>query len=290
MIKRDYAETNDASGSAAERSPTLRGHESTVWATDSRIKADLAAAARIQRSLLPARPSLPKGVRLAWELEPCHELAGDILNVFQLDGGQLGLYLLDVSGHGVPAAMLSFSVHKFVTQLASLPLPYTDRARMGDGGAMSPAEVCHRLNQLYPMDPEIAQYFTMLYGILDPETRVFRFSSAGQCPPIYLPPGDTPFEMEANGIPIGLFADASYEECSIELVPGGRLYIYSDGLTEAWNEDCEMFGVKRLLRAIEEGGRLSVQGSASRILEHVHSWSHPGRPQDDVSLLIVEAD
>jgi sigma-B regulation protein RsbU (phosphoserine phosphatase) len=140
------------------------------------------------------------------------------------------------------------------------------------------------------MDLEIAQYFTMLYGILNPGTRVFRFSSAGQCSPIYLSPGDAPLEMEANGLPIGLFADASYEERSIQLVPGGRLYIYSDGLTEAWNEDCEAFGVKRLLRTIEEGGRLSVQGSASHILKRVHDWSHPGQPQDDVSLLIVEAD
>jgi serine phosphatase RsbU (regulator of sigma subunit) len=58
----------------------------------------------------------------------------------------------------------------------------------------------------------------------------------------------------------------------------------------ARSTDCEVFGLKRLLRAIEKGGSLSVQGSASRILERVHSWSHPGRPHDDVSLLIVEVD
>ena len=131
---------------------------------NERMKADLEAAAQIQKSLLPNLSPVMEGVRFAWEVKPCEELAGDILNIFRLDEHHLGFYILDVSGHGVPAAMLSVTLHEV---LSPFPSPTSLLTRLKDEGAgfqiVSPAEVCQQLNGLSPMNPMTRQYFTLLY-------------------------------------------------------------------------------------------------------------------------------
>ena len=138
------------------------------------------------------------------------------------------------------------------------------------------------------MDPVISQYFTLLYGVLNLETREFRYASAGHCAPIYLPPGRKPLEIEEYGFPIGLFNEARYEEQVIKTDPGGRLYLYSDGLTEAANLPGEAFSKDRLLRAIEESHSRPLQESLCYLLERVQEWTSDTRLEDDVSLLAVE--
>ena len=103
--------------------------------------------------------------------QPCEELDGDTLNIFQLDREHLGLYLLDVSGHGASAAMLSVALHRVLTPV---PGPTSLLTRLQDGGPkydiVSPAVVCRELNSLFPMDADavIPQYFTLIYGALAP--------------------------------------------------------------------------------------------------------------------------
>jgi DNA-binding response OmpR family regulator len=146
------------------------------------IKADLRAAAAIQQTLLPADLPRPAQARFAWRFEPCDELAGDILNVFHLDPDHIGMYLLDVSGHGVQAALLS-SALSYVMHAA----PGGVSVLREEGGIVSPGTVLQRLHQRFPMDPETCQFFTILYGVLDLSRRSLCFASAGHHGPIRLP-------------------------------------------------------------------------------------------------------
>ena len=100
-------------------------------------------------------------MNFAWVFKPCEELGGDILNVFMLDEQQVGLYLLDVSGHGVTAALLSVTLNRVLS-----PAPSPHSLLKQQGRLMPPAEVAEQLNREFPMDPTTGQYFTLLYGIL----------------------------------------------------------------------------------------------------------------------------
>ena len=132
------------------------------------------------------------------------------------------------------------------------------------------------------------RYFTLVYGVLDLTTQEFRYTSAGHCAPVYLPPGGKAYEVAEYGFPIGMFEEAQYEEQLIEMKPRGRLYLYSDGLTDAVNLRGEAFGKDRLIQAIEEGQGRSLKESLSRILGRVNEWSHATKLEDDVSVLAVE--
>lgn len=263
--------------------------EEKLRQANERMKTDLEAAAQIQQSLLPNRPLSGEGVQFAWEFQPCDELAGDILNIFQLDQDHWGFYILDVSGHGVAAALLSVTLHRV---LSPVPSPTSLLTRAKDGGStheiLSPAEVCRRLNGLFPMDPVTRQYFTLVYGVLYLKAREVRYVSAGHCLPVYLPPGGKPYEIGESGFPIGLFDEVRYQDQIMGIQPEGRLYLYSDGLTDAGNPQREPFGKDGLIQAIEESQGQPLQQSLSSILERAQEWSCDTKVEDDISLMAVE--
>ena len=165
--------------------------EEELRQANKRMKADLEAAAAIQKSLLPGLSPVMEGVNFAWEVQPCEELDGDTLNIFRLDAEHVGFYILDVSGHGVSAAMLSVALHRVLTPIPGptslLTRPQDERSRYE---IVSPALVCNHLNNLFPMDTAavIPQYFTFIYGVLSTTTRQFRYALAGHPPPVYKPP------------------------------------------------------------------------------------------------------
>ena len=127
---------------------------------NEQMRNDLAAAARVQHALLPASPPVIPGVSFAWIYQPCAAVGGDSLNVFQLNDHQVGMYVLDVTGHGVSASLLSVT-------LTHVLIPQRDPSRLisqtdlleGVGALSSPAEVATRLNRMFPMSGEVKQYF-----------------------------------------------------------------------------------------------------------------------------------
>lgn len=263
--------------------------EEELRTAHKRMRAELEAAAEIQRALLPSRAPVMEKVRVAWEVLPCEELDGDTLNVFRLDSEHLGLYLLDVSGHGASAAMLSVTLHRVLT-----PGPTSVVTRPQDAGSphdiVPPALVCRDLNGLFPMDAGavIPQYFTLVYGVLSTKTRQFRYALAGHPPPVYQPPQGPAFDIGEYGFPIGLFSNATYEEQLIHAEPGARLYFYSDGLTDVVNLHDEAFGRDRLKEAVDESHDRPLQDALSHLLERVHAWRGDAKREDDISLLAVE--
>ena len=253
-----------------------------------RMSRDLKAAARIQETFLPrAVPRVP-GADFAWIYQPCDELAGDGLNVILLGEGKLGLYILDVSGHGVAAALLSVTLSRLLSPPSEPFSILSPSGAVRDGfDITAPAEVAARLNRLLPFDSSTEQFATMVYGILDVATGEFRYVSAGHPGPVHLPSGADPVILESRGSPIGL-ADDAYEERSVRLGAGDRLYLYSDGIPEAMDPAGNHFGDARILESISRGRSEPLQESVTTLMEEIARWHGSGKSKDDISILAVE--
>jgi sigma-B regulation protein RsbU (phosphoserine phosphatase) len=255
---------------------------------NARMSHDLKAAAKIQETFLPREiPRIP-GVDFAWIYQPCDELGGDGLNIIPLGGGQVGLYILDVSGHGVASALLSVTLSRLLSPPSEPSSILIRKEDVGDGFDITPpVEVAARLNRLFPFDSMTGQFATMVYGMLDTATGEFRYISAGHPGPVHLSSGTKPVILESQGFPIGLGNEA-YEERSVRLRAGDRLYLYSDGVTEAQNLAGEQFGDARLLEMIGRGRSKPLRDGVAMLLGEVMQWHGSERPQDDISILAIE--
>ena len=254
---------------------------------NGRMSRDLEAAAKIQKTFLPRAALGVPGMEFAWCYRPCDELAGDGLNIIPLGGGRVGLYILDVSGHGVSSALLSVTLSRLLSP-PSEPSSILIRDRdVLDRLDVTPAEVADRLNRLFPYDMATEQFATLLYGVLNVSTRDFRHVSAGHPGPLHLPAGGPPVILESPGFPIGLAEEAYGERC-VHLAAGDRLYLYSDGLPDAMNASGERFGDARLLEAISRGRAEPLREGIATLLGEIVRWQGGEKPHDDISILAVE--
>jgi sigma-B regulation protein RsbU (phosphoserine phosphatase) len=279
-------------GEVAERKRTeeaLQESMHLVQQANDRMKNDLAAAARVQQALLPdTLPAVP-GVTFAWAYRPCSELGGDSLNVFQLDADHVGLYVLDVSGHGVSASLLSVTLSRVLIPRRDPSCLFIKANRAPEADTIfSPAEIATRLNRMFPMSEDGRQYFTLIYGILNIRNGVFRYTCAGHPPPLYMTPNQQVIPCEIGNVPIGLFEDSHYEEGTIQLQPGGRLFLYSDGVLEAKDPSKEFFGEARLQEILEVTQQSPLQVSVDSIVKGALDWTVTQHAQDDLSILAFE--
>ena len=262
---------------AAVRDMTDRHRiEAALRQANEKLGQDHTSAARIQRSLLPGRPAGIPGVEVEWVYEPCEKLGGDSFNVFEIEPGRVGFYMLDVTGHGVGAALQSVALTRVLASTWTLE------------GRRTPAQLLAWLNAEFPVDPEVWQYFTFLCGMLDVATGRLRYASAGHPGPVHAPRGGVPAALEAAGLPIGWFPEVEYDEFAAQLAPGDRLYLYSDGVTEAMNERQEDFGTAGLLGSLTatRGGPLRETVQALR--RAVSRWRGQDGLEDDLTLLALE--
>lgn len=246
-----------------------------------RLQRDLDGAAAIQKSLLPKTLPEVNGMRFAWAFEPSERLAGDSFNVFNVDDDHVAFYLLDVSGHGVAAALQAVALTRV---LSSRPWPSSVLHHI-----LSPTEVAAELNRQFPIDPETWQYFTFICATLDVRTAELLFTSAGHPGPIYLPADGEPATINAPGFPIGLFPDASYDEHRLLLLPGDRVLFHSDGATDAVDADGADLGRKRLAEAWAAGRHLPLDAALATVVKTIKDWSGGRDLQDDLTLLAMES-
>jgi sigma-B regulation protein RsbU (phosphoserine phosphatase) len=257
---------------------------------NGRMSRDLEAAAKIQKTFLPsAAPEVP-GTEFVWYHRPCDELAGDGLNIIPLGNGKVGLYILDVSGHGVSAALLLVTLSRLLSPPSEpSSILIRDRETLDQTDVTPPAEVAEQLNRLFPYDTATEQFTTLLYGVLDVSTGDFRYVSAGHPGPLHLPAAGAPVILDSPGFPIGL-AEEPYEERCLHLAEGDRLYLYSDGLPDAMNRAGERFGDTLLLEAIRRGRTESLGDGIADLLGEIARWRGDERVQDDTSILAVELE
>ena len=247
------------------------------------LELDLRLAARVQQALLPP-PEVALGeFRIARAFHPCTDLAGDGVGIVSLPDGALALYVCDVSGHGVGAALLSFTLNHMFSATVGGALIVADAA--AGVRIVEPSGVAERLNQQFPMD-RTRQYFTLVYGVLDTGTGRFRYVTAGHPAPVRLPVAGPPRPVAGHGLPIGMLEGTRYEDESLLLEPGDRLYFYTDGVIEALNAHDQDFGQARLLSEIARLRHLDLRESLDLLADAVRSWC--GDLRDDVTLLGVE--
>jgi sigma-B regulation protein RsbU (phosphoserine phosphatase) len=256
---------------------------------NARMTRDLEAAARIQHSLLPSGDVQIEDLTVAWRYIPCDELAGDFLNFFQLDDEHVGLYIVDVSGHGVASSLLSVTVARSLTRQATTT---SILARPDEDGKIivsPPGQVAAELNRRFPMEDQGDLYFTMFYGTLNIRTGELRYVSAGHPPAVVARAGESaPQLLPAEGFAIGWFEDIEYDEEVVTLSPGDRLFVFSDGVPEAMDKDLEELGDEGMLKSIAETSDKTLDDAVKHVKETVDDWCRVNGPKDDVSILAVE--
>jgi len=252
---------------------------------NERLESGLAAAAAVQASLLPAVSPKIHGVDFEWRYEACESLGGDMFNIFRLDERQVGMYVLDVSGHGPSAALQSVTLSHVLT-------PFDQQGgilkrvggKSGRYEVTSPPEVARRLNRAFPLMERSGQFFTFLYGILDVETRVVRYVKAGHPGPIVASREGARCLEKGGGIPIGILQDAEYEEEQLALDSGDALVFYTDGVLDTRNTLGESFGLDRTIRSIAAaGGGVSERLRALQLSLDAFGRGEPRR--DDVTFV-----
>jgi sigma-B regulation protein RsbU (phosphoserine phosphatase) len=248
------------------------------------LEQDLRLAARVQQALLPPPELKLGGLRIARAMHPCTDLAGDAVGVVAFPHGPVGLYLLDVSGHGVGAALLSFTLNHMLSPSVEGSLLLEDTGR--GPGVVPPSRVAERLNRQFPMD-RTRQYFTFVYGVFDGSAGEFQYVMAGHPAPVLLSRTGPVAPLHGGGLPIGMIEQATFDDRTVILQPGDRLYFYSDGVIEALDASEQEFGYTRLMAEVERQRDRPLRIGLELIADAVRDWSG-GDLQDDVSLLAIE--
>lgn len=256
--------------------------------TNQRMTRDLDAAARVQQSLLPSAHPETSRVKFAWQYIPCDELAGDFLNFFALDDDHMALYVIDVSGHGVASSLLSVTIGRLMTPIVSSSSLLVQEDGEGGKRIVPPSQVAYELNRRFQMEEQNELFFTMLYGVLKLSTLEFRFVSAGHDPVVRVAKNQPPKMLEGSNMAIGWVDDMEYDEESVFLEPGDRLYVYSDGVPEAMDADLNEFTMRQMMEIIELGQTQDLDGSVALLQTTVQRWCAKNGPKDDVSILGVE--
>src|SRR5262249_4976215 len=253
--------------------------------TNRRLERGLEAAAQIQQSFLPtAKPQL-EGYEFAWGHNPCGKLGGDMFNVVTLGDGQVGISVLDVTGEGVPAALLATTLSRVLTPASDPTSILVARKDGSVAHVREPAEVARELNRRFGTQ-EGRQYFTLAYGVLHLESRRFEFTSAGHPPPLYLQTGRAPTMLDVEGFPIGMAPESEpFQQRSVVLQPGDRILFYSDGIPDAMRADGEVFGAARLLDAVQRFSAEPLDGLIGCLLGELRDWRGDAAANEDVSIL-----
>jgi sigma-B regulation protein RsbU (phosphoserine phosphatase) len=252
------------------------------------LRQDLEAAAEIQTRFLPKDVPMMKGIRLATKFQPCTLIAGDMYNVILLDDDHLGIYILDVSGHGAPAAMLAVSVCQMLQPYSGV-LMNSDPRHAFPGAIASPRQVLQALDREFPIE-RFDKYFTIFYAVLDCANGVLTYSNAGHPEPILLHPDGDIDSMDKGGTIIGMGGILPYEEEQKALQRGDKIILYSDGVTELENPKGELFGVERLRSLVRDHRDRPIADLLDAIHLSLVEFGGPHGPQDDLTLLGIEFD
>ena len=253
------------------------------------MQRELAEAATIQRAWLPEVLPQLDNYRFSWSFTPCTELGGDSLNVCQLDEYRVGMYVLDVSGHGAGAALLSASIQKVISSVPEDSCLFVRDDSSGKYDVASPSVVATTLNRQFQGYRDQGKFFTLLYGVLDLRDNSFCYVTAGHPAPLRMSGDRAEVCEQSDGALVGVFPHYEYGESRIQLEPGDRLLLFTDGATEALNEDEEMFDVERLLRCLEQQQALDPDAALDKLMDELRQWAGSHALDDDITLLMVDA-
>jgi phosphoserine phosphatase RsbU/P len=254
----------------------LRGIRQQLAAQLLAIQKELALARQIQLSIMPRHIPKLAGLDIAARYSPMTSVAGDFYDFIPVDDKHLGVFVADVSGHGVPAALVA-SMLKIALAAQT-------------ANASDPAKVLAGLNQALCGKFQ-DHYVTAAYMFVDLEKNIIRYSGAGH-PPLLLGAGagSSTREVLENGLFIGMFPAAAYTNVEIPVAPGYRAVLYTDGIPETSNSAEEMFGLERVRQFIDTSAPLSCDQFSDDFLTELLQWSGrtaDAEQEDDITLVVV---
>lgn len=234
------------------------------------LQQELALARRMQLSILPASFPSSLSFQVAAKYVPMTSVAGDLYDFLVADDEHAGLLIADVSGHGVPAALIASMVKMAAT---------SQRAQ-----AAHPAALMAGMNSALCGNTQ-GQYVTAAYMYLDAHARELHYSAAGH-PPMFLLRNGAVTEIVENGMLLAAVEDASYDSKRVALQTGDRLLLYTDGLVEARNADGKLFGEEALVSELKGSAKLTPSETVDHLINAVQSWSSV--QDDDLTVLICD--
>jgi PAS domain S-box-containing protein len=244
---------------------------------DAETQAELEKARRIQERFFPHAYPRNGGLSFAGHWRPSRRIGGDFFDAGPTAGGRLAMMIADISGHGVPAALL--------TGIAKALF------RSGLESDRSPSSLLRWLNGKFTAYLTPSEFLTMFVAIWHPDTRVLAWSRAGHTPALVLSADAMRVSrLQAGGAPLGVLPHPEFPEMSVTLAPGDRLLMYTDGITEAQNPDQELFGEARLARVFAAAAGVSLHTMTRMILDEVDRFAGAAIHADDQALLAVEVE
>ena len=255
-------------------------------AEKERLEQELKIARSIQMSLLPQGPLLMPGVSLSGHCEPAREVGGDYYDFLPLANERIGILIADVAGKGTSAAL-------YMAELKGLVLSLSRHH-------VSPRTLLIEANSIISKHLDSRSFITMTYAVVDLRARTITFARAGHCPMIYVPGSDalsrTPQVLTPEGMVLGLQLDLGdtfdrlLEEVTLPLGRGDLFLLYTDGISEAMNEQGDCFGDQRLVDLAERNADLKSDDQCERILSDVHAFAGAAAQHDDMTMVLLKMD
>ncbi len=238
------------------------------------IEEELNFATDIQTNLLPKLNPQIDGFDIAGKSIPAKEVGGDYYDFIQIDVNRNAICLGDISGKGMPAAML----------MANLQATLRGQALF----TSSAGECLTRANKLLYRSTDLQKFATLFYGILDTTESIFHFSNAGHNPPFLIDSAKEVTRLTKGGTVLGFMEDYQFEEDSIKLNTGDTVIIYSDGITEALNKQNEEFGEDRLLTILTENMKSTADTLIEKVFNAIKTFVNDMPQSDDITIVVIK--
>jgi sigma-B regulation protein RsbU (phosphoserine phosphatase) len=239
-----------------------------------RMKEEVRLASQIQGDLLPKVPPSVPGYDIAGASFAAQVVGGDYFDFIPLDAGRLAICIGDVSGKGLPASLLMATVQATLRAQTILN---------------PPANLClERANILLHRSTSSDKFVTLFYGILDPAQHTFEFSNAGHDAPMLFGRDGTIRRLDTGGVVLSILEHFPYDESSVAIAPDDLLVLYSDGVTEAANNDKEFFGEDRLKKVVSDYRNASAAELVECIVSAVRLYAGSEPQADDITLIVVK--
>ena len=238
------------------------------------LQQELQIASEVQRSILPHQLPDDRRLQLSSHITPAREVGGDFYDYFMIDDEHLGFVIADVSGKGVPAALFMAITRTLLKSTAMF--------------VKAPSSCMRRLNDLLAAENEQMMFVTVFYGVLHLPSGGLRYVNAGHNPPYLLSAAGTLQALpRTGGVAVAVSEDFVYREASLQLAPGDRLFLFTDGVTEAFNPQDEAFGEARLEPVLQAQAMAQAAPAATieAVLEQVRRFENGAPQADDITCM-----
>ncbi len=239
---------------------------------EQQLERDIAMAREVQLRLLPTTPPVHKHAEFAVSFLPARAIGGDLYDFLEYTPDQTAVVLGDVSGKAAPAALFAALVSGIMRSAAQQKL--------------APAAMLAALNDALQERKLDSQYVVMLYALWNDENRTLQVANSGAVQPIFCRAGES-ITVKAEGFPLGMFPNATYEEFNVATQPGDAVVFVSDGILDAENEKGEMYGEERLASLLCSSRELPAQHIASAILSDVTQFQGAQDRFDDETIIVL---